>query len=68
MPHSVYFQAQCTILLYDMHPVLEHKNFIQQVHVVVVAMEYSQVFKELTKNMVIGCAWIKMTSYQKIPL
>lgn len=51
-----------------MHPVLEHKNFIQQVYVVVVAMEYIQVFKELTKNMVRGCACIKMTPYQKMPL
>lgn len=56
LPHSVNFQVQCKIFLYNMHSVLEHKNFIQQVHMVVVAMEYIQVFKELTENMVMGCA------------
>jgi hypothetical protein len=39
-----------------MCPVLEHKKFIKQIHMVVVAMEYIQVLKELRKNMVIGCA------------
>jgi hypothetical protein len=49
-----------------MHPVLQNKNFIKQVHMIAVATKYIQMFKKLRKNMLMGCAWIKMVSYQKM--
>jgi hypothetical protein len=62
--HSVYFQSQYKSLLYDVPPVLVHENFIQQVHMVVVPIQCTQVFKEMRKNTLIGCAQIKTVSLE----